>query len=73
MMERMSFSSQIFGSKKDLTKEFKQRKMEKISETTLGFQDEEGPCTYYQQKEDLELHIAPNKHVMPFPFEDNRN
>ena len=47
MMERMSFISSLFRSKKDLTKEVKQRKMDKISETALGFQDEEGPCTSY--------------------------
>ena len=65
MMEVMSFISSLFRSKKDLTKELKRR-----TETTLGFQDEEGPCTSYQQKEDLVLHRAPKKHTLPFSFEE---
>ena len=69
-MEIMSFISSLFRYKRDLTKEFKQGKMEKRSETTLGFQDEEGPCTSYQQKGDPVLHRAPKKHTMPFHFEE---
>ena len=72
MMEKMSLISSLFRSKKDITKDVKQRKMEKRSETTLGFQNEEGPCTSYQQKEDHVLHRAPKKHAMPFSFEDKR-
>ena len=68
MMGGMNFISSLFRSKKDLTKEVKQRRMEKRSETTLGFQDEEGPCTSYQQNEDPELHRAPKKHTMAFSF-----
>ena len=37
MMERMSFISSLFRSKRELTKEVKQRKMEKGNETRLGF------------------------------------
>ena len=66
----MSFISSLFRTKKDLTKEVKKRNMEKRSETTLGFQDEEGPCTSYQQKEDLVLHRALKKRAMPFSIED---
>ena len=73
MTERIRFISSLFRSKRDLTKEVKQRKMEKNHETTLGFQDEEGPCTSYQQKEEPVLHRAPKKHAMPFPFEDKRH
>ena len=47
--------------------------MEKRSEATLGFQDEEGPCTSYQQKEDPVFHRAPKKHPMPIYFEDNKH
>ena len=72
-MGGMIFISSLFRSKKDLTKEVQQRKMEKGSETTLGFQDEEGPCTSYQQKEDLVLNRAPKKHDMPFYFEYKRH
>ena len=75
MMEIMSSISSPLRSKGDLIKEVKHRKVEKINETTLGFQDEEGPCTSYQQKKDLILHRAPKKHTMPFSFgeEDKRH
>ena len=73
MIERMSFISSLFKSKKDLTKKVKQRKVEKSNETTLRFQDEEGPCTSYQQKEDPVLHRAPKKQTMAFSFEDKRH
>ena len=69
-MERMNFISPLFISKKSLTKEIKQRKMEKIHETPLGFQDEEGPCTSYKKKEDLVFHRGPKKNAMPFSFEE---
>ena len=69
MMERMSFISSLFRSKSDLTKEVKQRKVEKRNETTLGFQDEEAPCTSYQQNKEAVLHRAPKKRTMPSPFE----
>ena len=69
MMERMSFISYIFRSNKDLTKEVKKTR----SEAKLGFQDEEGPSTSYQQKEDPVLHIAPKKHSMAFSFEYKRH
>ena len=68
-MEVMSFISSPFSSRKDLTKEVKKRR----SDVKLGFQDEEGPCTSYQQKEDPELYRAPKKHTMAFYFEDKRN
>ena len=70
MMERMSFISSIFRSKRDLTKEVKQRRMKRNNETSLGFQDEEGPCTSYQQKKQLVLHRDPKKNAIPFPFEE---
>ena len=73
MVEGMSFIPYLFRSKKDLTKEAKQRKMEKRSETTLGFQDEEGPCTSYHKKLDLVLHKAPKKHIMKFSLKDKRH
>ena len=43
--------------------------MDKGSDTTLGFQDEEGPCTSYEKKKYLVLHRAPKKNCMPLPFE----
>ena len=70
MVEKTIFISSLFRYKRDLTKEVKQRKVDKSNETTLGFQDEEGPCTSYQQKKNLVLHRAPKKHTMPFPFEE---
>ena len=73
MMEGMSFISSLFRSTRDLTKEVKQRRMERSNETIIGFQDGEGPCTSYQQKEDLVFHRDPNKHAMPFPFEEKRH
>ena len=73
MMEVMSFISSPFSSRKDLTKEVKKIRMEKRSETTLGFQYEEGPCTSYQQKEDPIFHRAPKKHTLAFYFEDKRH
>ena len=69
-MGGMSFISSLFRSKKDLTKEVKQRRMEKINETSIGFQDEECPCTFYQHKRKLVLHRAPNKYNMPYYFEE---
>ena len=69
MMEGMSFISSLFRSMKDLTNKVKKIEMERNNETSLGFQDEEGPCTSYQQKEEPVLHRAPKKHAMPFPFE----
>ena len=65
IIERMILIS-FLRSKRDLTKEVKQNKVEKINETTLGFQGEEGPCTSYQQKKDPVLHRAPTKNAMPF-------
>ena len=47
--------------------------MDKRSETTLGFQDEECLCNSYQQKEDLVFHRAPKKPYIPFYFEDKRH
>ena len=65
----MIFISSLFRSKRDLTKEVKERKVEKRNESTLGLQDEECPCNSYNQKEEPVLHRAPKKHAMPFPFE----
>ena len=70
MMEGMSFISSLFRSKRDLTKDVKQRRMERNNETSLGFQDEEGPCTSYHQKRNLVLHRAPKQYTMPFYFEE---
>ena len=69
----MSLISSLFRSKKDLTQEVKQRRRKERSETTLGFQDEEGPCTSYQQKEDPVLHKAPKKHTMAFSLKYKRH
>ena len=64
MMEGMIFVSYIFRSMKDLSKEVKQMRMERCNETSRGFQDEEGPCTSYQQQRKLVLHRAPKKYTM---------
>ena len=69
-MEIMSFSSSLFRFKKDLTNEVKKIIMERNNETSLGFQDEEGPCASYQQKKKPVLHRAPKQYTMPFSFEE---
>ena len=54
MMERMSLISSLFRSRKNLSKEVKQIKEKKHRETPRGFQEEEGPCTsYFQREEDM--------------------
>ena len=69
-MERMSFISSLFRSNRDLTKEVKQRRMERCNETSKGFEEEGGPCTSDQQKKELVFHRAPKQYTMPFSFEE---
>ena len=70
IMEGMSFISSLSRSMRDLTKEVKKRRMERNNETTLGFQDEEGPCSSYQKRKESVLHRAPKKYTMTFSFEE---
>ena len=72
-MEGMSFISSLFRSMRGLTKEVKQIRMERNNETSVGFQDEEGPCTSYQQKKEPVLNRAPKKYTMPFYFEEEED
>ena len=70
MMEGMQFVSSLFRSIKDLSKEVKQRRMDKFNETSRGFQDEEGPCNSYQQKRQPVFHRSPNRYSMSTLFEE---
>ena len=72
MMKKMSFVSSFFKSMKNLYKEDKQMKEESCSETSRRFQEEEGPCTSYDQRRKPLLQRAPKHFNMPFSFEEDK-
>ena len=43
---------------------------ERCNETSRGFQDEEGPCTSYQQQKEPVLHRDPKRSTMSTFFEE---
>ena len=54
----------------DLSKEINETIRERQRETSMRFQDEEGPSTSYQQQRRLEDHISPHITTMPNLFEE---
>ena len=52
-MEGLSFASSSFRSMKDLSKEINEMRRKRQRETSIRFQDEEGPNTSFQQQRRL--------------------
>ena len=65
MKEYCSFSTPLFRSMKDLSKEVKQMKRERKKEYLRRIFDEEGLSTSYQQKREPENHISPHRSTIP--------
>ena len=69
IMERMSLLSSLLRSRKNLSKEVKLEEERRSNETFREFQEEEEPCTSYDQKRRPMLQRAPNNWNISFPFE----
>ena len=70
MAKGMNLVSSFFRSMKNLSKEVKQKEEKRCSETSRGFQEEEGPCSFYSRNEEPILQKAPKHYTFPFPFEE---
>ena len=68
-MGRMSLLSSLFRSSKNLSVEVKKGEERRSSETYREFQEEEEPCTSYDQKRRPVMWRDPNNWNLPFTFE----
>ena len=59
-MEGLSLASSSFRYMKDISKEINETRRERKRETSIRFQDEEGPNTYFQQQRRPEKKRAPH-------------
>ena len=68
MKEDYNFSTPIFRSMQDLSKEVNQMKRERKIKDPRIILDEEGPSTSYHQRK-LEKHRSPQRSTMPTFFQ----